>query len=83
MALKKALSHRGLEVPQGYIRVDRLNGGKAMGFHVEAGIYASKGQTQPLDVVTASFDYDPAKDVYVQAYAAVKALPQFSDALDD
>lgn len=83
MGLKKSLSHRGLSVPQGYIRVDRISGGKLIGFNVEAGIYSDKNQPQPLDVVSTAFEFVPGSDIYSQAYEALKLLPQFSGALDD
>jgi hypothetical protein len=49
MAITQSLTVRGILLPEAYIRIDRLTGGKAAGFQAEAGLYARQDVSLPLD----------------------------------
>ena len=82
MAITKSFSLRGITVPNAYIRVDRIMGGKYSGFQAEAGIYASSSASLPIDTVGLSFGFVADKDLLVTGYEALKGLPEFSGAAD-
>ncbi len=82
MAITKSVSFRGITLPNAYMRIDRIMGGKYSGFQVEAGIYAAAGEAQPLTMVGFSFEYVAGQDVLPTAYAAMKTIPEFADATD-
>lgn len=82
MAITKSVSFRGITLPNAYMRVDRIMGGKYSGFQAEAGIYAAAGEPQPLTTVGFSFEYVAGQDVLPTAYDAMKTIPEFADATD-
>ena len=82
MAITQYLTVRGILLPEAYIRIDRLTGGKYAGFQAEAGLYASRDVSFPLDTVGFAFDFVVGEDLLVTAYAALKRLPEFTEAKD-
>lgn len=82
MALSQLISFRGVTIPSAYIRVDRITGGKYSGFNAEVGIYASPGESLPIDNFGVPFLFVEGQDVITSAYLAVKAIPNFVTAED-
>lgn len=93
MALQKTITYRGLTIPNAYIRVDTMAGGKrerratpqTSGEAVWAatvGIYADAGQGMPVIEMEITVPFDPAQRPMPQIYAALKALPDLSEATD-
>ena len=81
MAISKAVNFKGIDVPAAYIRVWRVECEKSsMTFGVS--FHAKKG-AEMFDSITVSADYDIAGGNPIsQAYANLKALPEFADAVD-
>ena len=82
MAITQSLLVRGVVLPAAYIRIDRLTGGKYAGFQAEAGLYARQDVSFPLDTVGFAFDFVVGEDLLETAYAALKRLPDFTEAKD-
>jgi hypothetical protein len=82
MAITKSILLRGITVPDAYIRVDRIMGGKYSGFQAEAGVYAGPDLPQPLEIIGFFFGYVAGKDLMESAYDAAKAVPEFSGCSD-
>ena len=81
MAISKTVDFKGIAVPGAYIRVWRVECEKSsmtfgVSFHVEKG-------AEMFDRTTVSAPYDVnGQNPIAQAYAHLKTLPEFSDAVD-
>lgn len=82
MALKMNVSRLGLQIPDAYIRIDRLMGGKRFGWQAEVGIYASHAQHRPIDVFGVDCAFVDNEHPLATIYRAVKETPEFKNALD-
>jgi len=82
MAITQSLTVRGIVLPEAYIRIDRLTGGKYAGFQAEVGLYARQDVSLPLDTVGFAFGFVAGQDLLETAYAALKGLPEFKEAKD-
>lgn len=89
MALSKTITtSHGLEIPNAYIRVDRLGGNKN-NLDIKVSVYVSD-QTQNEGypwVEQYTYSFAPsvetgAENFVKQAYLYLKTLPEFSDAVD-
>lgn len=73
--------------PEAYIRVVAGMWSAAMGTaRVDANIYkdvaARQSGAEPVDRITVEFALDPSAELFTQAYAALKARPEFANATD-
>ena len=82
MAITKTISLRGITIPDAYIRVDRIMGGKYSGFQAEAGIYAGPDVQQPLEIIGFTFAFAAGEDLMETAYEAAKSVPEFAGCSD-
>lgn len=94
MAIRKDHVHDTILYPSAYIRIDRfdigqkdiLTQGKAT-MHCWAGIYKDKPalNEQPICSTNVGFQYDliSQDNLWKQAYLAMKAMPEWSDAVDE
>lgn len=90
MALKMTVSFKGLNVPNAYIRVEAFRGmkfdtaaGKSTPCEVDVSVRASATDAVLYVSNYNLADYDPAgANIYEQIYKALKALPEFSAAVD-
>jgi len=85
----KFVTPHGIEVAKAYTAIKTMNyeRGRETGFHVLADVYLSritrKEAKDPIGQVTFPFVYDPlGPNIYVQAYIAMKALPELAGAND-
>ena len=85
MALAQAITFNGLSVPNAYIRVDRIFGGKREGWNSVVSVYASQEAAEiyaPLEQLNQSAPYDDGEmNPYKKLYAALKA-EKFKEATD-
>ena len=85
MALTQAITFNGLSVPNAYIRVDRIFGGKREGWNSVVSVYASQEAAEtcaPLEQFNQSAPYDENEmNPYKKLYAALKA-DKFKEATD-
>lgn len=93
MAIMLDLSWRGVVVPNAYVRVDRITGGKrefspnpqVPGQSVWVGvfgIYANPSESVPLWAVEVIIPFDTEESPFPGLYAALKESPDFSNGVD-
>lgn len=93
MAIKIPMTWRGISIPNAYIRVDRIQGGKRENrstpqepgeaiWHATVGIYADENQLAPALTLTVTAPMTGEDRPFAVLYAALKALPEFSGAVD-
>jgi hypothetical protein len=94
MAIRKDHVHNTILYTNAYIRIDTFDSGTKAQFnsdraamHCWAGIYADKpgAGEQPICVTNVKFEYDlmSQDNLWKQAYLAMKAMPEWQDAIDD
>lgn len=94
MALRQATTFRGLPVPDGYWRVERISIRDKTKARARIILYKSEDvarapvtedgeRPESLDLRTVDFEYDPeGANVTTQAYNAAKLRPTFEGAVD-
>jgi len=76
MAKQVSISFKGIELPEAYVRINRVFGGKKEGWNAVVGVYkdaeAAKEMTNTLDVynVTAEYSTDEMNP-FTLLYAAI------------
>ena len=93
MAISLNFSWRGLTIPNAYIRIDTVKGGKRENrptqqmpgeaiWHAIAGVYANPEEVVPLFSVDIVIPFTSEVSPYPSLYAALKAAPDFAGAVD-
>lgn len=93
MALQLDFPWRGVTIPQAYVRLDHVRGGKRENrstpqmpgeaiWHGVVGIYADANQPVPLFTVDVIVPWVADQDPFPVLYAALKAAPEFAAAVD-
>lgn len=93
MAITCNYSWRGITVPNAYIRVENVNGGKRENRPTpqmageaiwvgHIGIYASSTEPVPINTLTLIIPWDGEVSPYNLFYAELKAMSEFSGATD-
>jgi hypothetical protein len=86
MALTQSITFNGLSVPNAYIRVDRIFGGKRDGWNSVVSIYASaeaSSSCEPLKQFNCYTEYSAIEEnPYVLLYHAIKGLDEYAESTD-
>lgn len=93
MAITLNLPYLGLLIPNAYIRIDQVTGGKREGGPVPdspklaiwrgtAGVYASKEQDQPILQAFVIVPFISDQSPFPALYEALKLLPEFAGSVD-
>lgn len=93
MAISKTLVWRGMTIPDAYIRIDRIIGGKREGrvtpempgvavWYGTVGVYANPEQLVPIYVLDVSIPLDLENLPFSELYTELKLLPEFAGAID-
>ena len=93
MAIKLPMTWRGINIPNAYIRIDRIQGGKRERrstsqdpgeaiWQATVGIYADATQDVPALTMSITAPLVNEDRPFPALYAALKALPEFSGAVD-
>ena len=94
MAIKLNFIWRGVTIPQAYVRIDHIQGGKreervtpsmsgTAVWQASVGVYADSGQNVPILVLGISVPItDINESPFIPLYAALKAMPDFAGAVD-
>jgi hypothetical protein len=82
MAIQCAVDFNGLQIPNAYIRIDRIFGGKREGWNSVVGVYANAEAAAPVETFNASAPYVADECPFCAVYTALKTLDRFADAVD-
>jgi hypothetical protein len=93
MALTLNLPWRGLVIPNAYVRIDHVRGGKREGnitpnsptlalWYAVAGVYADENQQIPLWTLDVRVPFFADESPFGPLYDELKALPEFEGAVD-
>lgn len=93
MAIQCNFVWRGITIPNAYIRIDFVSGGKRMNgvtpeqptesvWQGDAGIYGNKDEKTPLFVTSVRTPWNGEQSPYPVLYEALKSQPEFSGAID-
>lgn len=93
MAISCDFQWRGVVIKNAYIRVDKIYGSKRVELPIpdapndpkwfaSAGVYADPNQTVPVLIVDVSIPFVTDESPYPRLYATLKAMPEFSGAVD-
>jgi hypothetical protein len=86
VALTQSITFNGLSVPNAYIRIDRIFGGKREGWNSVVSVYASQeaaATREPLKQFNVPAEYSAIEEnPYVLLYRAIKGLDEYAEATD-
>lgn len=94
MAIKLNFIWRGVTIPQAYVRIDHISGGKreervtpsmpgTAVWQASVGIYADPSQDVPILVLSVTVPISNInQSPFISLYAALKAMPEFAGAVD-
>lgn len=86
MALTQSITFNGLSVPNAYIRIDRVFGGKRERWNSVVSVYASQeaaATCEPLKQFNVPAEYSAIEEnPYVLLYRAIKGLDEYAEATD-
>lgn len=86
MALAQSITFGGIEIPNAYIRIDRIFGGKREGWNSVVSVYASQEAAEtyePLKQFNVPAEYSAIEEnPYVLLYRAIKGMDEYAEATD-
>ncbi len=86
MALTQSITFGGIEIPNAYIRIDRIFGGKREGWNSVVSVYASQeaaADCEPLKQFNVPAEYSAIEEnPYILLYRAIKGLDEYAEATD-
>lgn len=87
MAIQLDITFHTLSIPAAYVRIDRFVFTSKFECRAYAMVFAKSDGTGFLRDAIVDFVYDPdakadIRSLHVQAYAALKALPEFAGSVD-
>ena len=94
MAIRLNFTYRGVVIPQAYIRINHITGGKYEDkvtpnnvriptWRATVGVYASATEETPIVTLSVTTPLtNMNQSPFVSLYAALKAMPEFAGAVD-
>jgi len=86
VALTQSITFGGIEIPNAYIRIDRIFGGKREGWNSVVSVYASADAAatcEPLKQFNVPTEYPAIEEnPYVLLYRAIKGMDEYAEAQD-